>query len=53
VPDDEYLYDAGTQRIEFQWAQASAATKLPLLQARLMATVINGILNQRLPGVLS
>jgi len=49
IPDGEYLYDAGTQRIEFQWAQGIGSDKAPAPQARLMATVINGILNQRLP----
>jgi putative OPT family oligopeptide transporter len=49
VPDGEYLYDASTQRIEFQWAQGIGSDKAPAPQARLMATVINGILNQRLP----
>jgi len=49
IPDGEYLYDAGTKRIEFQWAQGIGSDKAPAPQARLMATVINGILNQRLP----
>src|SRR5258707_4861809 len=49
VPDGEYLYDAGTKRIEFQWAQGIGSEKAPAPQARLMATVISGILNQRLP----
>jgi putative OPT family oligopeptide transporter len=49
VPDGEYLYDAGTRQIEFQWAQGIGSDKAPAPQARLMATVINGILNQRLP----
>jgi putative OPT family oligopeptide transporter len=49
IPDGEYLYDRGTQRIEFQWAQGIGSDKAPAPQARLMATVINGILNQRLP----
>jgi putative OPT family oligopeptide transporter len=49
VPDGEYLYNASTQRIEFQWAQGIGSDKAPAPQARLMATVINGILNQRLP----
>ena len=43
------LYDPGTQRIELQWAQGIGSEKAPAPQARLMATVINGILNQRLP----
>jgi putative OPT family oligopeptide transporter len=49
IPDGEYLYDAGTQQIEYQWAQGIGSDKAPAPQARLMATVINGILNQRLP----
>jgi len=49
IPDGEYLYDAGTRQIEFQWAQGIGSDKAPAPQARLMATVINGILNQRLP----
>jgi putative OPT family oligopeptide transporter len=49
IPDGEYLYDPATQRIEFQWAQGIGSEKAPAPQARLMATVINGILNQRLP----
>jgi putative OPT family oligopeptide transporter len=49
IPDGEYLYDAGTKQIEFQWAQGIGGDKAPAPQARLMATVINGILNQRLP----
>jgi putative OPT family oligopeptide transporter len=49
VPDGEYLYDSGTQHIEYQWAQGIGSDKAPAPQARLMATVISGILNQRLP----
>ena len=49
IPDGEYLYDPGTQSIELQWAQGIGSEKAPAPQARLMATVINGILNQRLP----
>ena len=49
IPDGEYLYDRGTKQIEFQWAQGIGSDKAPAPQARLMATVINGILNQRLP----
>src|SRR5260370_32976130 len=49
IPDGEYLYDAGTKRIEFQWAQGIRSDKAPAQQARLMAMVISGILNQRLP----
>ncbi len=49
IPDGEYLYDASTKQIEFQWAQGIGSDKAPAPQARLMATVISGILNQRLP----
>jgi uncharacterized oligopeptide transporter (OPT) family protein len=49
IPDGEYLYDNSSQRIEYQWAQGIGSDKAPAPQARLMATVISGILNQRLP----
>jgi len=49
IPDGEYLYDPATKRIEFQWAQGIGSDKAPAPQARLMATVIHGILTQRLP----
>src|SRR5262249_62136022 len=49
VPDGEYLFDRGSNRIEYQWAQGIGSDKAPAPQARLMATVISGILNQRLP----
>jgi putative OPT family oligopeptide transporter len=49
VPDGKYLYDPGTQRIEIQWVQGIGGERAPAPQARLMATVINGILTQRLP----
>ena len=49
IPDGEYLYDPSSKRIELQWAQGIGSDKAPAPQARLMATVINGILSQRLP----
>ena len=49
IPDGEYLYDPQTEEIEIQWVQGIGSDKAPAPQARLMATVINGILNQRLP----
>jgi putative OPT family oligopeptide transporter len=49
IPDGEYLYDSNSKQIEYQWAQGIGSDKAPAPQARLMATVINGILNQRLP----
>ena len=49
VPDGKYLYDPSTRQIEIQWVQGIGSDKAAAPQARLMATVINGILNQRLP----
>ncbi len=49
VPDGKYLYDTATRQIEIQWVQGIGSDKAAAPQARLMATVINGILNQRLP----
>jgi hypothetical protein len=49
VPDGEYLFDSDSKEIEYQWAQGIGSDKAPAPQARLMATVISGILNQRLP----
>jgi putative OPT family oligopeptide transporter len=49
VPDGKYLYDSATQQIEIQWVQGIGSDAAPAPQARLMATVINGILTQRLP----
>jgi len=49
VPDGKYLYDSSTNQIEIQWVQGIGSEKAAAPQARLMATVINGILTQRLP----
>ncbi len=49
IPDGEYLYDSNSKQIEYQWAQGIGSERAPAPQARLMATVISGILNQRLP----
>src|SRR5438067_3362815 len=49
LPDGKYLYDPQTQQIDVQWVQGIGSEKAPAPQARLMATVISGILNQRLP----
>jgi len=49
IADGEYLYDSASNQIEYQWAQGIGGDKAPAPQARLMATVISGILNQRLP----
>jgi uncharacterized oligopeptide transporter (OPT) family protein len=49
VPDGKYLYNRETQQIEIQWVQGIGSDKAAAPQARLMATVINGILNRQLP----
>jgi putative OPT family oligopeptide transporter len=49
VPDGKYLYDQNTRQIEIQWVQGIGSDKATAPQARLMATVINGILNRQLP----
>lgn len=49
LPDGKYLYDASVQKINVQWVQGIGSDQAAAPQARLMATVINGILNQRLP----
>ena len=49
VPDGKYLYDPASRQIEIQWVQGIGSDQAAAPQARLMATVISGILNQRLP----
>jgi putative OPT family oligopeptide transporter len=49
LPDGKYLYNTGTNQIEVTWIQGIGSEKAAAPQARLMATVISGILNQRLP----
>lgn len=49
LADGKYLYNPSTQRIEAQWIQGIGSEKAAAPQARLMATVINGILSRKLP----
>jgi putative OPT family oligopeptide transporter len=49
LADGKYLYSPTTHRIEGQWIQGIGSEKVAAPQARLMATVINGILTQKLP----
>jgi putative OPT family oligopeptide transporter len=49
LADGKYLYNPATHRIEVQWIQGIGSEKAAAPQARLMATVINGILTQKLP----
>ena len=49
VPDGDYLYNPQSHRIEVQWVHGIGSDKAAAPQARLMATVINGILTRKLP----
>jgi uncharacterized oligopeptide transporter (OPT) family protein len=48
LADGKYLYSPETGRIEVQWIQGIGSEKAAAPQARLMATVINGILTRKL-----
>ena len=49
LADGKYLYNPQTQQIEIQWIQGIGSEKAAAPQARLMATVVNGILGRKLP----
>lgn len=49
LADGKYLYSPTTQQIEVQWIPGIGSEKAAAPQARLMATVINGILSRKLP----
>ncbi|MDA2912421.1 oligopeptide transporter, OPT family [Acidobacteriia bacterium AH_259_A11_L15] len=49
IPDGKYLYSPESGRIDIEWEQGIGSEEAAAPQARLMATVINGILNRRLP----
>jgi putative OPT family oligopeptide transporter len=49
LADGKYLYSPKTQEIEVQWIPGIGSEKAAAPQARLMATVINGILSRKLP----
>jgi uncharacterized oligopeptide transporter (OPT) family protein len=49
LADGKYLYNPATHQIEAQWIQGIGSEKAAAPQARLMATVINGILSRKLP----
>jgi putative OPT family oligopeptide transporter len=49
LADGKYLYSPATRQIEVQWIQGIGSEKAAAPQARLMATVINGILTRKLP----
>ena len=49
LADGKYLYSPATHQIEVQWIPGIGSEKAAAPQARLMATVINGILSRKLP----
>ncbi len=49
IANGQYLYNPATQKIERQWIQGIGSDKAPAPQANLMATVVNGIIDHRLP----
>jgi putative OPT family oligopeptide transporter len=48
LQDGKYLYSPATGRIEVHWIQGIGSVNAPAPQAKLMATVINGILSRKL-----
>jgi hypothetical protein len=49
LQDGKYLYSPATHQIEVRWIQGIGSAAAPAPQAKLMATVINGILSRKLP----
>ncbi len=49
VPDGSYFYNPQSGKIEIQWVHGIGSRNAAAPQARLMATVINGILTHKLP----
>jgi putative OPT family oligopeptide transporter len=49
LADGKYLYSPATHQIEVQWISGIGSEKAAAPQARLMATVISGILSRKLP----
>jgi putative OPT family oligopeptide transporter len=49
VPDGSYFYDQQSHQIKVQWVHGIGSRNAAAPQARLMATVINGILTHKLP----
>jgi putative OPT family oligopeptide transporter len=49
VPNGYYFYNPKSQKFEVQWIQGIGSDSASAPQAQLMATVINGILQRRLP----
>jgi putative OPT family oligopeptide transporter len=49
LADGKYLFNPATGRIEVHWIEGIGSERAAAPQARLMATVINGILTRQLP----
>jgi uncharacterized oligopeptide transporter (OPT) family protein len=49
LADGKYLYSPASHQIEVHWIQGIGSAAAPAPQAKLMATVINGILSRKLP----
>ena len=49
LADGKYLYSPVSKQIEVQWIPGIGSEKIAAPQARLMATVISGILSRKLP----
>ncbi len=49
VPDGSYFYNPQSGKVEVQWVHGIGSRNAAAPQARLMATVINGILTRKLP----
>jgi putative OPT family oligopeptide transporter len=49
LQDGKYLYSPTSGQIEVHWIQGIGSASAPAPQAKLMATVINGILSRKLP----
>ena len=49
VPDGDYFYNPQSGKLEVQWVHGIGSDKASAPQARLMATVISGILTRKLP----
>jgi putative OPT family oligopeptide transporter len=49
LQDGKYLYSPTSHQIEVHWIQGIGSASAPAPQAKLMATVISGILNRKLP----
>lgn len=49
LANGQYLYNPATGKLERQWVQGIGSDKAPAPQANLMATVVNGIIDHRLP----